>query len=46
LRQFFGSKYEEYALRTPSGVPFVKWNLMVSAQTVELIWCTHLASWR
>ncbi|KAJ6305328.1 hypothetical protein OIU76_002541 [Salix suchowensis] len=24
LRQFFGSKYEEYALRTPSGVPFVK----------------------
>ncbi|KAJ9184629.1 hypothetical protein P3X46_004336 [Hevea brasiliensis] len=25
LRQFFGSQYEEYAWRTPSGVPFVKW---------------------
>ncbi|KAJ4830633.1 hypothetical protein Tsubulata_036745 [Turnera subulata] len=24
LRQFFGSQYEEYARRTPSGVPFVK----------------------
>lgn len=25
LRQFFGSEYEEYARRVPSGVPFVKW---------------------
>lgn len=25
LRHFFGSQYEEYAQRTPSGVPFVKW---------------------
>ncbi|XWS64917.1 hypothetical protein CRYUN_Cryun05aG0045300 [Craigia yunnanensis] len=24
LRQFFGADYEEYALRVPSGVPFVK----------------------
>ncbi|XP_021659177.2 protein-S-isoprenylcysteine O-methyltransferase B isoform X1 [Hevea brasiliensis] len=24
LRQFFGSQYEEYAQRTPSGIPFVK----------------------
>ncbi|KAJ4710495.1 Protein-S-isoprenylcysteine O-methyltransferase [Melia azedarach] len=24
LRQFFGSRYEEYARRVPSGVPFVK----------------------
>lgn len=24
LKQFFGSQYEEYALKTPSGVPFVK----------------------
>ncbi|XAR48753.1 Protein-S-isoprenylcysteine O-methyltransferase [Bertholletia excelsa] len=24
LRQFFGSEYEEYARRVPSGVPFVK----------------------
>ncbi|OWM90661.1 hypothetical protein CDL15_Pgr020966 [Punica granatum] len=24
LRQFFGSEYEEYASRVPSGVPFVK----------------------
>ncbi|XP_044496250.1 protein-S-isoprenylcysteine O-methyltransferase B-like [Mangifera indica] len=25
LRQFFGSQYDEYAKRVPSGVPFVKW---------------------
>ncbi|GAB4830266.1 protein-S-isoprenylcysteine O-methyltransferase [Ancistrocladus abbreviatus] len=24
LRQFFGAKYEEYAQRVPSGIPFVK----------------------
>lgn len=25
LRQFFGSEYEEYSRRVPSGVPFVNW---------------------